>query len=132
MARAVRRRGGLEQEVLACLAVASGPQTPTQVQAALGGDLAYTTVMTTLARLHAKGVLVRSRAGRAYAYRFVGRPEHARSSLTAHHMLRLLDSDVDRAAVLSRFVADLAPGDEQLLSDLLRGEEGRSDPGRRA
>ncbi len=34
----------------------------------LGGGLAYTTVVTILSRLHAKGVLDRERAGRAYRY----------------------------------------------------------------
>jgi len=45
---------GLEREVLACLAAAGRPLTAAEVLAELGGDLAYTTWMTTLARLHAK------------------------------------------------------------------------------
>jgi predicted transcriptional regulator len=42
------------------------------VQAALsdeGQDLAYTTVMTVLVRLHEKGVVAREREGRRYLYR---------------------------------------------------------------
>lgn len=38
------------------------------VQARLGRDFAYTTVMTTLDRLYKKGVLVRRPAGRAFVY----------------------------------------------------------------
>ena len=48
-----RPRGALEREVLACLAAAGGPLSPGDVLAELGGGLAYTTVMTTLSRLHA-------------------------------------------------------------------------------
>src|SRR5918911_4553080 len=63
-----RERGDLENEVLAVLAVAGVPLTPAAVQAALDGDLAYTTVMTTLSRLYEKDAVTRQRAGRAYAY----------------------------------------------------------------
>jgi hypothetical protein len=41
-------------------------------------------------------------------------------------MSRLLDSREDRAGVLARFVADLRPEDEQLLTELLA--DGRQDP----
>ena len=93
--------------------------TPAQVRDALGEDLAYTTVMTVLGRLNEKGLVTRSRIGRAFAYRAV--PEDA--EVTARQMQRLLDAGDDRAAVLSRFV--------QVLSRR-RGAAGRPDPpGRR-
>jgi predicted transcriptional regulator len=114
-----RDRGALEREVLAALAAAGRPLTPAQVLADLGGELAYTTVMTTLARLYGKGALTRGRAGRAYAYGLAGAPEQVAAALTATRMRRLLDADTDRSAVLARFVADLDPADEQLLSRLL-------------
>jgi predicted transcriptional regulator len=114
-----RARGALERDVLACLAAAGRPLSPGEVRAELGDDLAYTTVMTTLSRLHAKGALSRQRAGRGYAYALPGGPDAARASMTAHRMLQLLDAGEDRAGVLSRFVADLRPEDEELLSDLL-------------
>lgn len=47
---------GLEAEVLAALTAAGRPLTSALVLTQLGGQLAYTTVMTTLARLHKKGV----------------------------------------------------------------------------
>ena len=50
-----RQRGGLEHEVIAVLAADGGAMTPGQVRAALGAGLAYTTVMTVLARLCGKG-----------------------------------------------------------------------------
>ena len=121
-----RPRGALEQEVLACLAAADGPLTPGDVLAELGGGLAYTTVMTTLSRLHAKGAISRQPAGRGYVYALRGGQADAQDSMTARRMLKLLESGRDRAGVLSRFVADLNPEDEQLLGDLLA--EGRPPP----
>jgi predicted transcriptional regulator len=121
-----RPRGALEQEVLACLAAADGPLTPGDVLAELGGGLAYTTVMTTLSRLHAKGAISRQPAGRGYVYALRGGQADAQDSMTARRMLKLLESGRDRAGVLSRFLADLSPEDEQVLGDLLA--EGRPPP----
>jgi predicted transcriptional regulator len=120
-----RRRGALEQQVLACLAVAEGPLTAGEVQAALGTDLAYTTILTTLTRLHAKHALVREPDGRAYRYALAGDRDSAAANVTAHRMLGLLEGS-DRAQVLSRFVAELAPGDGELLAQLL-SEAGAAD-----
>ena len=50
-----RERGELANEVVAAVTGADRPLTPAEVQAELGDDLAYTTVMTTLSRLHDKG-----------------------------------------------------------------------------
>jgi predicted transcriptional regulator len=112
-------RGALEREILACLAAAGQPMAPAEVRAELGDRLAYTTVMTTLSRLHAKGAISRQPAGRGYVYALQGGPGAAQASMTAHRMLKLLRAGGDRAGVLSRFIADLGPEDEQLLSDLL-------------
>ena len=114
-----RRRGGLEHEIVAVLAADGGPMTPGQVRQALGADLAYTTVMTVLARLCAKGVVTRQRTGRAFAYRAVLDEDE----IAARQMRRLLDAKGDRAAVLSRFVGTLSADDERLLVDLLRRSE---------
>jgi predicted transcriptional regulator len=119
-----RARGALEREVLASLAAADRPLTANDVLAELGGGLAYTTVMTTLARLHAKHAVTRTLVGRAYAYELAGGPDGARASVTAFQMHRLLDSGDNRTSVLSRFVAELSPTDERLLQQLLREEPG--------
>lgn len=119
-----RARGTLEQEIIAALAAARRPMTPAQVRDILGLELAYTTVMTVLARLAEKGLVTRERVGRAYAYRAV-RDE---AEVTARQMQRLLDTGDDRAAVLSRFVGVLSDDDEQLLIELLRRAE---EPGER-
>jgi predicted transcriptional regulator len=114
-----RARGTLEQEVIAALAAAAEPMTPAQVRDQLGADLAYTTVMTVLARLSEKGLVTRERVGRAYAYTAV----QDEAEVTARQMQRLLDAGDDRAAVLSRFVGVLSDDDERLLIDLLRHTE---------
>jgi predicted transcriptional regulator len=106
--------------------------TPAEVQEEIGG-LAYTTVMTTLTRLHAKHALDRRPAGRAYEYSLVGGEETARSNMAAHQMLKLLDEGADRAGVLARFVAELGPDDEKLLAKLMeranRPARGRTSRG---
>lgn len=112
--------------MIACLAAARAPMTPPEVQAELGGDLAYTTVMTTLFRLYEKRALTRTARGRAYAYELVGGADGARASMTAHQMRKLLDADQNRASVLSRFVDDLDSETGQLLRELL--EQGAHPP----
>lgn len=97
------------------LAVAATPLTPAQVRLALGGDLAYTTVMTVLGRLVEKGTATRERVGRAYAYSAID----DQAELTARQMHRLLDARDDRARVLARFVDVLSDEDEKLLGELL-------------
>lgn len=116
-----RTSGGLEREIIACLAAADSPMTPSEVQAELDGDLAYTTVMTTLSRLYAKKALERSPRGRAFAYQLVGDASVAQASLTAHQMRALLEAGDDRAGVLSRFVQTLDGESAQLLRELLSG-----------
>jgi predicted transcriptional regulator len=130
MAVGGRRRGALEQEVLGSLAAAGRPLTVAEVLADLGDDLAYTTVMTALSRLHAKGVLTREPAGRAFAYSLPADPAAMGASVTARRMSRLLGSGQDRAGVLARFVADLTPEDEQLLTELLTDGHRRVGEGR--
>jgi len=121
-----RERGGLEHEIIAVLAAHDRPMTPGQVREALAADLAYTTVMTVLARLCAKGVVTRRRTGRAFAYRAV----LDQDEITARQMQRLLGTRDDRAAVLARFVGTLSDDDERLLVDLLRqtGEPSNDEP----
>lgn len=111
-----RPRGTLEQEVVAVLATSARPLTPAEVRRRLGGPLAYTTVMTVLARLYDKGMATRQRSGRAFAYLAV--PDLA--EITARQMQRLLDAGGDRTAVLSRFVGVLSDDDEAVLAGLLR------------
>ncbi|WP_206685874.1 BlaI/MecI/CopY family transcriptional regulator [Kribbella qitaiheensis] len=110
-----RGRGDLEQQVYAALAAGGGPMTTADVRDALGSELAYTTVMTVLARMQTKGLATRIRAGRSYAYSAVVDA----AEVTAHQIHRLLDARGDRAAVLTRFARGLSPEESQLLLDLL-------------
>ncbi|GIH19436.1 BlaI/MecI/CopY family transcriptional regulator [Rugosimonospora africana] len=111
-----RGYGDLTQAIMEIVGQADRPLTPAQVRDALDGRLAYTTVMTVLARLHDQGVLGRERVGRAFAYTAIGDP----ANVTARRMHRLLDIDRDRAGVLAHFVGALTPDDERVLRDLLQ------------
>lgn len=114
--RGERRPGGaLEAEVLALLQSARQALTPGEVRRHLEDGLAYSTVVTVLSRMFAKGLLTRGKQGRAYAYA----PVADAHGLTARRMRQVMESDADRAAVLTRFVEDLPAGDEQMLRQLL-------------
>jgi len=110
-----RGYGDLAQAILDLVGQAGAPVTPAQVRDALGRELAYTTVMTVMARLYDRGLLARKRSGRAFAYTVVGDP----AQVTARRMHRILDVDADRAGVLARFVDGLTGEDEQLVRSLL-------------
>jgi predicted transcriptional regulator len=123
-----RPRGELEREVVACLAAAERPLTPSEVLAELGGDLAYTTVLTTLIRLHTKQAVTRTPSGRAHAYELVGGQTDAQAGLTAREMQKLLDAGADRASVLTQFVHSLDQDSEQLLRELLDRHPASQNP----
>ncbi|MDH6704670.1 MULTISPECIES: BlaI/MecI/CopY family transcriptional regulator [unclassified Kitasatospora] len=110
-----RGQGELEAQVLAVLQQAPGPATAGWVQERLEGDLAYTTVMTILSRLHAKNAVSRSRSGRSYLWQ----ASSDAAGLAALRMRRMLDGEADRDAVLASFVTALLPHDEDLLRALL-------------
>lgn len=84
-------------------------------------DAAYTTLMTTLDRLHRKGVLDRVKPGRAFVYRPRFTPDGLRSSLLRHVLQVMLGRD--RGAmrpVLSHFVEAVSDRDAALLDELER------------
>ncbi|MGY0059816.1 BlaI/MecI/CopY family transcriptional regulator [Streptomyces sp. LZ34] len=110
-----RGQGELEAQVLEVLCRAGGPVTAAWVQERLEGDLAYTTVMTILSRLHTKQAVARERVGRS----FVWRAEADEAGLAALRMRRVLDGQDDRGAVLASFVTGLSADDERLLRGLL-------------
>ncbi|MFF8783563.1 BlaI/MecI/CopY family transcriptional regulator [Streptomyces sp. NPDC015125] len=118
----VQRRpaGELEASVLAALWAAGVPLSPAEVQSALGGRLARTTVTTILTRLHDKGAVSRARAGRGFVYS----PIQDSAGLTARRMRSELDKQDDRGTALARFVSQLTSEDEQLLRSLLEGADG--------
>ncbi|MFC8826477.1 BlaI/MecI/CopY family transcriptional regulator [Streptomyces sp. NPDC057137] len=119
-----RGQGELEAQVLAVLRQAPGPVNAGWVLDRLGGDLAYTTVMTILTRLQAKRAVTRERVGRFFEWCATS----DEAGLAALRMRRVLDAESDREAVLARFVTTLSPDDERLLRDLLGlPEDGAED-----
>ncbi|WP_425576393.1 BlaI/MecI/CopY family transcriptional regulator [Streptomyces glaucosporus] len=118
-----RGQGELETQVLSVLREAPGPVDTAWVRERLGGSLAYTTVITVLTRLLAKGVVERRKEGRSFVW--TAAADEAR--LAALRMRRVLDAESDRQAVLAGFVAELSPDDEQVLRELLRQAEEPED-----
>lgn len=70
-----------------------------QVRAALERPLAYTTVMTVLERLCAKGVVQRRKQGRAYSYSPLLEQETARQDAVARLLAGFFEND--REALLN-------------------------------
>ncbi|MFH7596730.1 BlaI/MecI/CopY family transcriptional regulator [Streptomyces racemochromogenes] len=114
-----RANGALENEVIALLHGAGRALTPGEVAERLTASPAHTTVATTLARLHTRGVLDRTPRGRSFAYA----PVTDEPGLTARQMRQVMEGGSDRASVLTRFVDELSDADEDLLRRLL-GTEG--------
>jgi predicted transcriptional regulator len=118
-----RAAGALESEILGILRGAGEPLSPGEVRQRLPagqrgdgqqGELSYSTVVTIVSRLHAKGLLARQRVGRGFTYTPVDE-----ASLAASRMSNALGSGTDRSAVLSRFVSGLSGRDARLLRQLL-------------
>ena len=120
-----RPPGTLEAEVMDVLRAAAEPLSPGQVRERLAArqveDLSYSTVVTIVSRLHAKGLLERERTGRSFAYRPVDD-----ASLAASQMSQALQAGTDHGAVLSRFVSGLSGRDARLLRQLLGDDEGQA------
>jgi predicted transcriptional regulator len=81
----------------------------------LDAGYAYTSVATILTRLQAKGLVVRTPAGRAFAYSAaVDEPD-----LAVRRISELLDSSSDRAQVLSRFIGGLPAREAKAIQSML-------------
>jgi predicted transcriptional regulator len=117
-----RAAGALESEILAILRGAGEPLSPGDVRLRLetgqGAVLSYSTVVTIVSRLHAKGLLARQRVGRGFTYTPVDEV-----SLAAGRMNQALGNGTDHDAVLSRFVSGLSRRDARLLRGLLASDQ---------
>jgi len=117
-----RPPGALEAEVMDVLRAAGASLSPGQVRERLAArqleELSYSTVVTIVSRLHAKGLLERERTGRAFAYRPVDD-----ASLAASQMSQALQAGMDHGAVLGRFVSGLSGRDARMLRQLLGEDE---------
>ncbi|MCX3061143.1 BlaI/MecI/CopY family transcriptional regulator [Streptomyces beihaiensis] len=122
-----RANGERETQVLDLLLHADEALTPGEVAERIGGELTYSSVVTILTRMHTKGLLTRSRRGRAYAYA----PVTDAPGFAARRMNTVLQERPDREAVLARFADNLSDTDADLLRQLL-GPDSDSAPGHRA
>ena len=84
--------------------------------------LAYTTWLTVLGRLEGKGLVRRSRDGRAHSYVAV----ESREDVVAGLMQQALGQTDDREAALQRFVRSVSPDEAEALRRALDGILGRS------
>jgi predicted transcriptional regulator len=109
--------GRLESRVLELLWDQDGAVTVRSVCLAFP-ELAYTTLMTTLDRLYRKGVLVRARRGRAFAYE----PRCSRlelvGELVSGHVTDLLAASDASTVILSTLVRAVGRKDVALLDEL--------------
>ena len=80
---------------------------------------AYTTLMTTMERLHKKGVLDREKRGRAFVYRPASSRAEMESGFVTRAIQPLLAGD-SAHPVLSSFVDEVSRSDERLLDELER------------
>ena len=110
--------GPLEQKVLHLLWKEPGTVSVRQVQSALGDDLAYTTVMTTLDRLFKKGLLSRQREGRAFRYFARTSREAYAAGLLRRSLGRLLPGST--RPLLVSLVDAVGDHDLELLPELQR------------
>lgn len=112
--------GSLELRVLDALWERPAAQSVRDLQPLFTG-VAYTTLMTTLDRLHRKGVLDREKAGRAYVYR----PRYSRELLRSRLATDALHAVFgDRASeltpILSFFIESVSREDRESLDALER------------
>lgn len=112
--------GPLERRVLDELWARGASTTVRDLVAAFPG-VAYTTLMTTADRLFRKGLLVRSRDGRAFTYR----PRWSRDELDLHLASSALTAwlaDESRALkpLISLFVDEVSRRDQSMLDELER------------
>jgi predicted transcriptional regulator len=84
-----------------------------------GIDGAYTTIMTTLDRLHKKGLLNREPAGRAFRYSPAQSEQEFNGAIVRHAIQNML-SVSDQGAPLSFLVEAISEHDHNLLDELER------------
>lgn len=118
--RALRSRSGLgplETRLLELLWADPRRTTVRELQRACPA-LAYTTVMTTLDRLYRKGLLLRCRDGRAFAYEPRCSRDELLSELVSGHVTDLLGASEQCTVILSTLVRAVRDTDAALLDQL--------------
>ena len=112
--------GVLEGRVMQALWT-GGAMSVRSLHHVFAGELAYTTLMTTMDRLFTKGLLQRRKEGRAFVYAPRMSPAELRQGATRGLLARLLGADRESARpVLSCIVESVGERDRELLDDLER------------
>jgi predicted transcriptional regulator len=115
--RALGLLGPLEWRTLEALWAREAPASVRDLTPEFS-DIAYTTLMTTLDRLHRKGVLAREKQGRAFVYR----PRMSRSefdSARAGDAVRAALKNAGSLAPLASYLVDaVGDRDRELLAEL--------------
>mgnify|MGYP000574873893 CR=1 FL=1 len=121
----MRSFGELEARVMAVIWDHAEPVSVRVVVDELAGEraVAYTTAITVIERLRAKGWLVRERAGRSYLYAATCE-EH---EYAAHLMNSALEDSGNRSAALLSFAGQLDATEAEALRAALAQSDG--DPG---
>jgi predicted transcriptional regulator len=109
--------GSLESKLMERIWLA-GDTSVRDLHRAFSSGLAYTTILTTLDRLYKKGLLNRSRSGRAFIYSARLSESEYRAQV-AHHLINLALHDGRHSnAVLSCFVDVVSEADRRMLRQL--------------
>lgn len=113
-----RRLGELEDVVMSRLWQWNRPTTVREVLEDLRAEreIAYTTVMTVMDKLHQKGWLRRDQQGRAYLYQ----PVSSREAYTATLMYDAWNTSENRAAALVHFFSMMKPDELAALRAAVR------------
>ena len=117
--------GTLELRVLEALWARKGPQSVRDLQPDFDG-VAYTTLMTTLDRLHRKGVLEREKVGRAFVYRTRCTRDGLRSDIAGQALQAVFgERATGLKPILSFFVETVSREERESLAALERLVEER-------
>jgi predicted transcriptional regulator len=103
-----------------------GPSVVAEVRDRLSDDLAYTTVLTVLRTLEAKGYVKHEEEGRVHRYSALVQRQAARKSALRHLTRKLFDGSAE--LLLAHLVSDRKLNAEQ-LERLRRLLDGKSDTG---
>lgn len=123
------RLGPLESRVLDALWTRACACSVRDLQADFPG-IAYTTLMTTLDRLHRKGVLSRVKHGRAFLYAPVTGRDGFHAARASGTLASLLADPAEAGPLLSFFIDAVSERDQSLLDELERLiREKRKDEG---
>lgn len=113
------RLGPLETRVLDALWTRGCPASVRDLHPRFPG-MAYTTLMTTLDRLHRKGVLSREKQGRAFVYAPIATRDGFHAARAGGTLASMLADPAGAGPLLSFFIDAVSSQDEALLDELER------------